>query len=59
MVINLSPEEAGVISGLIEAWQKGLCPDRSGDTSFVDNQCASIATKIEKALNKEEQTNGQ
>lgn len=55
MVINLSPEEAGVISGLIEAWQKGLCPDRSGDTSFVDNQCASIATKIEKALNKEEE----
>ena len=55
MVINLSPEEAGVISGLIEAWQKGLCPDRSGDVSFVDNQCESIATKIEKALKKEEE----
>lgn len=55
MVIDLSPEEAGVISGLIEAWQKGLCPDRSGDTSFVDSQCASITAKIEKALNKEEE----
>lgn len=54
MIIDLSPEEAGVISGLIEAWQKGLCPDRSGDVSFVDSQCESIATKIEKALNKEE-----
>ena len=55
MVINLSPEEAGVIFGLIEAWQKGLCPGRSGDTSFVDSQCKSIAIKIEKALNKEEE----
>ena len=54
MLINLTPEEAGVISGLIEAWQKGLCPDRSGDVSFVDSRCESIAAKIEKALNKEE-----
>lgn len=54
MIIDLSPEEAGVISGLIEAWQKGLCPDRSGDVSFVDSQCESIVAKIEKALNKEE-----
>lgn len=54
MVIDLTPEEAGVISGLIEAWQKGLCPDRNGDVSFVDSRCESIATKIEKALNKEE-----
>ena len=55
MLINLTPEETGVISGLIEAWKKGLCPDRSGDVSFVDSQCESIATKIEKALNKEEE----
>ena len=55
MIIDLSPEEAGVISGLIEAWQKGLCPDRSGDTTFVDSRCESIVTKIEKALNKEEE----
>lgn len=55
MLIDLTPEEAGVISGLIEAWKKGLTPDRSGDTTtFVDNQCESISTKIEKALNKEE-----
>ena len=54
MLIDLTPEEAGVISGLIEAWKKGLTPDRSGDVSFVDNQCESIATKIGKALNKEE-----
>lgn len=56
MLIDLTPEEAGVISGLIEAWKKGLTPDRSGDTTtFVDTQCESISTKIEKAfLNKEE-----
>lgn len=54
MVIDLTPEEAGVISGLIEAWKKGLTPDRSGDTTFVDSQCESISTKIGKALNKEE-----
>jgi len=55
MLIDLTPEEAGVISGLIEAWKKGLTPDRSGDVSFVDSQCESISTKIEKALNKEEE----
>lgn len=56
MLINLTPEEAGVIFGLIEAWKKGLAPDRSSDTTtFVDSQCESIATKIGKALNKEEE----
>lgn len=54
MLIDLTPEEAGVISGLIEAWKNGLTPDRSGDISFVDSQCESIITKIGKALNKEE-----
>lgn len=55
MLIDLTPEEAGVISGLIEAWKKGLTPNRSGDVSFVDSKCESIATKIGKALNKEEE----
>lgn len=53
MLIDLTPEEAGVISGLIEAWRQGLSPDKSGDTTFVDEQCDSIETKIEEAITKE------